>query len=291
MSANTAIYPILRKAIFSKPDKSINKRNAEKIAEAMKNNWDEDKKNYFNLIRNSLPDSITEIEEEKTVRISNEREKAIIVDRPEIIIKIKNYCFNIRITSAICYDKFSTKNWTRIKLGKEFPQSRKNIDELNRLYSIISDKLCKYSHDITRKFFNENLQNDVRSVGNITIISCGIKDYKLGKQLEKFDNLDLEIKEFFTNKDAKNLIEKYYKEIFNIDNIEINKKSYNNFWFTSPINIENESGYIDNENVLYNFKQKNNNLFAFGIGYDNSSEKILAKLSSLKIARLITEEI
>jgi len=282
-----SINPVMRKAKFTLPNQDVDKNIAVQVAEEIQACWNINKPTYINTLSNSIKGLNISIDN-NDCRIRNEGNKAIVFDSPVMNIANGQNIFSARIITAICYDHYSTKNWTRISYLNDCPSDLNLFNELKDQYELITSTCCDISHKITQKALNKVADIESNSIGNCTIMTIGIEDPLLGKYLELFDDIDLQLKDIFTNIEAKQLIENYYQHIFNLKEVDPKKNKYDYHWITSPVSFINKLGFIIENNVLYNLRFSDNNIFANGIGYDDSKLGVLAKLSSLKIARSYT---
>ncbi|WP_299111459.1 hypothetical protein [uncultured Winogradskyella sp.] len=285
------IYPVLRRAEFSQPEENLNKKVARQIATEIKNSWKSLSQKHIDVVKKILDSDLVEIDykqnKEKDARLTEEGLSAFVVDNPVINAQWKNYSFQIRTTIAVCHQESSTKNWTRVSLNNPISKENKDFKKLKEFYKKIASDCCTISHKEFSEIVSKKQQSRPDAIGDFTILTFGVEDEKLGQYLELFDDTDLMLKDLFQNKEAKNLIGDYYKRLFGKNKSDLLKNlSRENFWMTANSNLVNNEGYFENSNVLYKIMlQNNDSIFAYGLGHENSEEKELAKLSSLKIGK------
>jgi len=286
-------FPVYRKAEFMLAENHLKKAEAKEISQAIRDKWASMIDIYTKRINqiDGIDDTPISLDTE-TTRVEEEGDTAYIVDNPVIIAKWKSFNFKIRTTIAVCYKESSTKNWTRVSLEDGISlEDNSNLDIIKKLYDEIANICCEINHRVFATTLEELYDRKAKSVGDFTIITFGVRDKQLGKYLELFDDVDLRLKELFTNESAKNLIENYFKDLHNRNSEDFHINDKNNYWIKSSSNVLDEDNYLLNSNVLYNINVKKNGIFAFGLGADESVDGSLANLSSLKLAKFYAKEI
>lgn len=280
----TLIKPYLRKAVFTEAQPQMNKGMAKHIGVILIDSWESYKEDYINTVIKEI-EGIENIKfTSESPRMSEENDKAFVVDHPLLEFKYKDIIYESRLITAICYDKLSTKNWTRIGVKKFLPYDENTTSQLKILLNKFAKKSCNWSHNRMTSIIENEMSRNAKSIGDFTVYTIGVQDMRIGRCLGRFDDLGINLKSILASDDLRNLLEDYYFKIFKLP-VETDKKNKDHYWFTSQVNIENNLHHLTNENVLYNFNAKGSSLNAFGIGYDNSFEGNLGKISSLKIAR------
>jgi len=286
------IKPVYREAEFCKPKKVLSKKFAEKIAREMNSKWAEITSKQVKAIIACFEGVRIDKnfnKEEQISRIVDENDGAIIVDNPTIQFELNSYTFKIRTTIAICYEGTSTKIWTRVLLDEEIA-NYDNIESLQDIYQKIGEECCKINKDYFSKIIIEAQEKSPEDLGKFIIMTFGVEDEKLGQYLELFDDPNLKLRDLFsTNKGAKKLFQNYYKTLFNKN--DILQETDDDFWMTTAPSIVTKDGYLESNNVLFKIKVEDDGLFALGLGYDDSNDGVLAKLSSLDIAKLYAKKI
>ncbi len=222
------------------------------------------------------------------------------VDNPIILANWESYHFKIRISTAVCFKNASTKNWTRISLDKPVSKDDKNLDTLSKLYNQITDVCCSISHKNFSSIVQNELNQNSKMLDDFKIFTFGVKDEQLGEFLENLDDVDLQIRDLFTENDsAEKIIKDYYTSLFTASSNDIIEENKYNFWMSSRTNVLkskwNDQGinkkYYDYNNVLYKIMVNDNGIIALGMGYEDSMNKEIAHLSTLQIARLYGKNI
>ncbi|MFY0602940.1 MAG: hypothetical protein JXQ93_03255 [Flavobacteriaceae bacterium] len=288
----TVAYPVYRKADFLLPEDSLRKNEARKIANEVQTEWSSMLDLFVQKINNVAGVTNTSVLDTEETRLAEDGDTAYVVDNPTILAEWESFTFKIRTTIAVCYQESSTKNWTRVSIKDGISLNDPKLEDLKKKYDEIADLCCGINNDVFTKILAEKFNKAAESVGDFTIMTFGVRDEMLGKYLELFDDVDLKLTELFTDKkEAKKLIESYYKNLFKIKTKDFYTNDDNNYWIKSSSNILNEEDYLVNSNVLYNINVKDNGIFAFGLGADDSPEGSLANLSSLKLAKFYAKEI
>ena len=290
------IYPVLRKADFSFPQETINKPEALKISKHVEEKLKTEIDKYITAVRNVVidnGDSIVDCKmtENQETRIIEEGDFAYIIDNPILEAKWEEFIFRIRITIAVCYKQMSTKSWTRVSLKNGISKNDKDFNKLNNFYQNIASACCNVSHNLVSDVITNNQKKSPKSVGDFSIMTFGVQDQLLGKYLELFDDADLKLKELFQKEEAKKLILGYYDSFFNKTSNELSLINNDNYWINTSSSLLDQNGYVVNNNVLYKIIVKDNNLFALGLGHDDSFDGSLASISSLKVAKFFAKDI
>ncbi|PTX58586.1 hypothetical protein C8N46_11377 [Kordia periserrulae] len=293
---NNLSYPVLRKAEFCLPVKNISKSKAKVLASKIEDEWDSISKQYLLKAEEILGDQNVTVKTPKhqknLTRMLEEGKTAYVVDYPVISAKWETYTFNIRTTIAVCYKDSSTKNWTRVSLLEPVSLNDSKLSNIKEKYEQIANAYCSITHNLFSKTLEDSFNQKSKYVGDFTVLTFGVRDKQLGKYLDLFDDLDLQLKELFTKKStAENIIKGYYKNLFNKGENIFEISNNKNYWVKSSSNIVDEDDYAKNSNVLYNINVNENGIMAFGLGSDDSAEGNLANVSSLKLARFYAKEI
>lgn len=296
---STLLHPVMRKATISRPQDTLKER-ADHVAASLCASWKTNASDYVELINGLLgKDAVDQAASLSTqeARIEDEGESTVVVDYPMITAKWKDYSFEIRTTVAICRKEASTKNWTRVSVADGLSYSdeeKETVRELQGMYDKLATKCSTLSHDIFEQVV-ESLYagNKVESIGNFTIMTFGIQDDQLGQYLDLFDDVDLKLKDLFTqNAEAKKLIRSYYENLFGRGKVNFNPTNGESYWLRSVSDYVSQEGFVEEGKALYNIKVDEDQIFALGIGHDvPGASTSIAKLSSLKVARYFGLEI
>jgi len=285
------IYPVLRKAELSLPSIGIQKSTAKHVATILKKAISNEMTVYLSEIQKIEGITIIDIDKEESSRIVPEGTISYVVDSPKITAKWGSYLFEIRMTTAVCYQDSSTKNWCRISIPQGVNHYDKNLASLKLIYDKLAAVCCNISKNIFEDILISESNQSIKTNGSFTVITFGVNDDQLGAHLDKFDDIDLRLKDLFSKDEkAKELITKYYRSLFNIGDIPLSQDD-NNFWLTSPIDTISPEGFLDDRNALYNIIVSENEVLALGLVHDTSEDKKLANLSSLNVARIFGKEI
>lgn len=289
------IYPVLRRAEFTQPKENLKEVVAKNIASEIQNSWKSLTDKYIKAIGKIVSDEVeidTLNDKEAGARLTEEGYSAFVVDNPTIKAKWKSYTFQIRTTIAVCHKESSTKNWTRVSLNDPIKRDNSDFKELKKLYQEIASECCTISHKEISKVIKDKQKKTPKAFGDFTVLTFGVEDERLGHYLDLFDDTDLMLKDLFKDKEAKDLISGYYKSLFGKNKSDMLKnENPKNFWMSSKSNLVNREGYFDNSNVLYKIMLNDDSIFALGLGHENSNDKELANLSSLKVAKLYAKNI
>lgn len=282
-SAQSIIYPVIRKAELTNPGMELTRTYAKRIANNIHRNINKNIPKFLLELGKAFSPKYINVEDSYP-KVREEGKKVFIVDYPIISASKGDLIYNIRITTAICFKKSSSKNWTRVSIEKGVSFENNRLIEVKNSFNEIVNICCKLNQQIFIDVAIEEINNSPSSIGDFTIMTFGITDDKLGKCLELFDDFDLKLKSLFTSDhEAKRLIESYYKSLFN--KASLGKGD----WATDNVSFVTNDNYVADSNVLYNIESKGNSITIEGIGHDESSEGVVAKISSLKVAYLIEE--
>lgn len=293
----STLNPVIRKATISRPKDTLKDR-ADNVAKELSLAWKENAVKYIALLEGILGTDALEGRaslHNDVVRIADEGESTVVVDYPMISARWEQHTFQIRTTVAICRKLASTKNWTRVSVVEGLSsKDKQTVSALKKMYDKLATDCSDLSHSIFETLVESLYEgNDVESIGSFTVLTFGIQDEKLGQVLDLFDDVDMKLKDLFTrNKEAKMLIQSYYKELFGPESVEFNDTDGNSRWLTSVSDYVNREGFVEEGKALYNIRVDKNQIFALGIGHDVEGESAsVAKLSSLKVARYFALEI
>ena len=289
------VHPVLRKAEFINPSRSLREATAKRIAESLKENSEQiinkniDAIQHLNGFSNvGLCDSA----KEHTARVVKEGHGAYVFDNPVIEAKWESEVFKIRSSVAVCYKGTTTKNWTRVTLENGISKNSDKLPRLKKVYNELAAVCCRTNHNIVSDLLEKSYKLSPVQIGDFTVMTFGVQDEKLGQYLDLFDDPDMRLKELFTtNPEVKVLFKDYFKTLFDKDEKYLMKEGANDFWMNSATSIVKKDGYLDNSNVIFKISLQDNSLFALGIGHDESRENELARLSSLAVARFYSKEI
>ncbi len=223
-------------------------------------------------------------ENEQAPAVREEGNKAFIVDYPILRVLTNDFNYRVRSTTAVCYRNSTTKNWTRVSLEDGIPMDNDVLNHIKETYNTIVGECCKLNQNLFTEVIRSEFQENPKPDGDFTILTFGINDRRLGKILELFDDIDLKLEDLFTDElEAKRIIESYYKSLFNEQSLNKGK------WVTSNVSFVTNDNIISDSNVLYNIKRNAQSTIIEGIGHDESHDGIVARVSSLKVARFIEE--
>ncbi len=276
------IFPVIRKAQLTSAGAGLVKKVAQRIANSIFLEVEAHTSAFIHGIKELLGEDVS-IEPSNTSRFEEEGNKAFIIDFPVITVTTSVSEYEVRSTTAVCFKNSSTKNWTRVSLKGGIPLDDKTkLSNVKETFNKIADKCCAINREIFTKAVKNEFDKDPKSIGEFTILTFGITDKKLGKYLDLFDDIDLKLQELFSDEaEAKRLIESYYKSLFNENELTSGQ------WATSNVSFVNKDNILRDSNVLYKIEKINNNTIIEGIGYDESTDGIVAKISSLKVAKII----
>jgi hypothetical protein len=287
----TVGYPVMRKAEFTEPKDPLSKTQAQKLASKLNDDGQENLTLYIEKLRKEYPAASIDIVEHENVRMHEEGNFAFIVDYPEILLHKDELLYSIRSTTAVCYKNSSTKNWTRVALKSGIDVSSAGYEIVVKDLDHIAQICCDLSQQIFIDLITKKLKTSAENIGEITVIAIGIKDDKLKKIFDQFDDTDLKLKDLFVhNKAAKAILSNYYKKLYRKYNIA-SPSTDQNYWISAQSDVTDINGYIVDSNVLFNVEISADGIKAYGLGHDLSKDGILANIASLKVAKIYAKEI
>lgn len=283
------VYPALRKTFFSVPTRKMHDKTKKALKDELEENSTSLTEQHMDAIKN-----ITKNDNIVVIPIRNAKDENRYGYRfsdhlfNENVISAKWENINFEITTSVEFEdnNKSIKNWTHIFVNNGVDHDPRKIRELNLIQDQIAASCCEISYNNLDTLIKKKQRKPTEIAGYMTALTYGVSDPELGEYLSRFWDKDLGMKDHFKDKDAKDCISGYYKSLFGENKKNLMKNlNKHNFWMTCDVSVVNEENYFEGFHVLQKVKYiNNNNIAIFGLGFENSQDKDLAKISSKSIA-------
>ena len=288
------VIPFIRVARLIKLKETPTQEQALSIVKGIQEVWLHSNKDYKETISKQI--NGTTIKDFRFADNEKIRQRwegdTCVLDCPLLVFRNGKDSLETRLCVSICTGPMSTKVWGRV--GKPLVNSRRvgvKIEEITEFIQL-NRSIARKSVEWMSRILEDNIKNIGSRFENSTlkwleILVFGIKDTNLEEYFNLFWETDIKMKEILKKPEANKSLSFYFKKISpvsdlcNFSNIRDNGNCH---FYTSPVMVTVNGGYIEPREVLYLDRKLNKERFVIGIGYDDSIDGNLSPKSSLKIA-------
>lgn len=202
-----------------------------------------------------------------------------------------------RVGAALCTSGLSTKVFCRLRPIKANPGSGATVST-NSLPHFAG--LCRrLNKQLTKEVFdwlqttarNDSVDFEITHVGELEVSALGIVDQSISDYFCRLHDSAISASEILEDKQADEKLSLYYSCF--ADDIkcrlsELSTLKSEAIWFSSPISVEVENGYLEPREVLYLLRGQDGVYQALGVGYDDSVKGNLALKSTNRVSRWLS---
>ena len=301
------MQPTIRYAILADVVPSPKEGTIIKFVDELADNWSALAEALKKLVESLFGQGGVEIQFTDGDRLRGVRDgAALALETPRFLLKdsggqlgLETGVMEGRVGVALCTSNLSSKAFSRLRPIKANPGSgasvpvdslpdlARNCRRLNReLSNAVFEWLVTTAH-------NDSVDFDISRVGELEVSALGVRDRALSDCFSRLRNTEVSVDEVLEDYDTEQRLSMYYGHLAGKKRCrlgELNSGESELIWFSSPVSIEVQGGYLESREVLYLLTGQNGAYQALGLAYDDSVKGNLALESTNRVFKWLTNK-